>query len=146
MGGQQDAIRYGAFCESIFNTECLKRMFEPHQPVTPAAHDFIVDCPAGLLKVQVKGTRSRDASKKVETYHVMARHGGTANQTRIMDEAIDILAVFIEPVPCWYIIPRSEVSNKSLRFYPNPSRSISKWEQYKDNWSPFYVTKENDDQ
>jgi len=133
--------RYGVYCESLFTAECLRRAFEPHQPATPAPHDCIVDCPAGLLKVQVKGTKTRDTNKRSETYKVRATH----SKGRVLDSDIDVVAVFLEAVDSWYIVPRSAVDVSCLRFYPNPDNKISKWEVYRNNWSPFYITKENDD-
>jgi len=133
--------RYGTYCEVLFTAECLRRAFEPHQPATIAPHDCVVDCPAGLLKVQVKGTRTRDVQKKTETYHTMAVHG-RGNSRSPLSPDIDIMAVLIEPVDSWYIIPRSVITVSCLRFYPNPTKKISKWEVYRNNWSPFYTTKE----
>ena len=46
--------RTGAIAESRFVTECLERNFEPHVPTTPMPWDFIVTCPAGVLKVQIR--------------------------------------------------------------------------------------------
>jgi hypothetical protein len=57
--------RIGAIAESRFTTECLERNFEPHLPTTPMPWDFIVTCPAGTLKVQIKAS-SRKSS--VNTY------------------------------------------------------------------------------
>ena len=48
--------RIGAIAESKFITECLERNFEPHLPTTPMPWDFIVTCPAGTLKTQIKST------------------------------------------------------------------------------------------
>ena len=59
--------RIGAIAESDFITECLKRNFEPHPPVTAMPWDFIVTCPRGILKVQIKTTarESRDKSYNI---------------------------------------------------------------------------------
>ena len=51
-----NAQRIGAIAETRFIAECLERDFEPHTPTTPMPWDFIVHCPAGDLKVQVKST------------------------------------------------------------------------------------------
>ena len=51
-----NAQRIGAIAEARFITECLERNFEPHTPTTPMPWDYIVHCPAGDLKVQVKST------------------------------------------------------------------------------------------
>ena len=60
------AQRIGAIAESKFMTECLERDFEPHLPTTPMPWDFIVTCPAGTLKVQVKSSQTKFG----QSYHV----------------------------------------------------------------------------
>ena len=85
--------------------------------------------------------RARDEKKNTETYHTMATHGRGSTRS-ILSKDIDIMAVFIEPVDAWYIIPRSAITTPCMRFYPNPVKKISKWEVYRNNWSPFYATKE----
>jgi len=66
--------RIGAIAESRFITECLERDFEPHIPTTPMPWDFIVTCPAGTLRVQIKAT-----SKKLSanTYGINSGSGHT---------------------------------------------------------------------
>ena len=54
------AQRIGAIAEARFITECLQRDFEPHTPTTPMPWDYIVHCPAGDLKVQIKSTSVKD--------------------------------------------------------------------------------------
>ncbi len=62
----------------------------------------------------------------------------THSKGRILDTDIDVIAVFIELIDSWYIVPRPAVDVTCMRFYPNPTKKISKWEVYRNNWSPFY--------
>src|SRR6056300_1917926 len=77
--------RIGAIAESRFITECLERDFEPHIPTTPMPWDFIVHCPAGDLKVQIKSTSVRDKS----AYTVNSSCGASVKEH--MSDDIDVV-------------------------------------------------------
>ena len=76
--------RIGAIAESRFTTECLERDFEPHVPTTPMPWDFIVTCPAGTLKVQIKAT-----SKKSSANSYTINSGTGCNGKVAMCDSID---------------------------------------------------------
>jgi hypothetical protein len=124
----------GAVYESEFRTECLRRGFEPHDPTVPQAYDFIVMCPAGTLKVQVKGTES---PHEYGSYKLMTSTGCTTKKA-IDTTKVDIIACYIDPEKAWYIIPSSLRIPKTIKLMAGNKRSASKYEKYRDNWSPFY--------
>ena len=123
--------RIGAIAETRFIAECLERDFEPHTPTTPMPWDFIVHCPAGDLKVQIKSTSVRDKS----AYTVNSSCG--ANFKGHMSDDIDVVGIYISPLKEWWMIPRYLINSKTIKLYPeNPSKS--KYKQYQSNWSIYY--------
>jgi hypothetical protein len=126
------AIRTGAIAEQRFITECLERNFEPHTPVTPMPWDFIVTCPAGILKVQIKSSQTKSTAN---TYLVGTASGNT--QKNKMCDTIDVVGCYIPPLDTWWLIPRDEIAGKSIKLNPEPS-SKGKHKKYQENWSIFY--------
>jgi hypothetical protein len=124
--------RIGAIAESRFITECLERNFEPHLPTTPMPWDFIVTCPAGTLKVQIKAS-SRKSS--VNTYCINSGTGCKSKDT--MCETIDVVGCYIIPEQTWWMIPREEIKGVTLKLNILPD-SKSKHKKYQENWSIFY--------
>ena len=86
------AQRIGAVAESRFITECLERDFEPHTPTTPMPWDYIVHCPAGDLKVQIKSTSVKDKT----SYTVNSACG--ASYKEHMSDIIDVVGIYIIPL------------------------------------------------
>ena len=126
-----NAQRIGAIAESKFITECLERDFEPHLPTTPMPWDFIVTCPAGTLKVQVKSSSVRDG----QSYSVVTSSGCTGKLK--MSSEVDIVACYIPPENMWWMIPRSELGGKTAKLNPEPT-SKSRYKKYQENWSMYY--------
>ena len=126
-----NAQRIGAIAETRFVAECLERNFEPHTPTTPMPWDFIVHCPAGDLKVQVKSTAS-----KILSHYAVNTGTGTSTKEH-MSDVIDVVAIYIAPIKQWWMMPRDVVTSKTIKLYPkNPSKS--KFKKYQDNWSIYY--------
>ena len=93
--------------------------------------DFIVTCPAGDLKVQVKST-----SCKVDRCYNVNTGSGRTSKEHIPD-IVDVVAVYLAPINEWWMIPQSVVTAVTLRLYSdNPSKS--KYKKYQNNWSVFY--------
>ena len=129
-------IALGALYEAEFEAEALRRGFIPHRPTLPVAWDFLVDCPKGILKVQVKGTSSVSSEPSDNSYKIMSSQG--QSKKRAIGEEVDILACWVDPVRVWYVIPPSANPTKCIRLFASSPRSSSKWEKFKENWSPFY--------
>jgi len=126
-----NAQRIGAIAETRFITECLNRDFEPHTPVTPMPWDFIVHCPAGDLKVQIKSTSVKDrAAYAVNT-------GSGCTQKEHIPDIVDIVGIYISPLDQWWMIPQSVITSKTIKLYPN-TPSKSKYKKYQNNWSAYY--------
>jgi len=121
----------GFIYEAMFKVLALRRMFDVLEPSTVQPYDLVVECPTGLVKVQVKGSNYlTDASAvrmKLSEYKTLPD----------FTTLYDVLACYAQPFGCWYILPTYLLKTRTVRFYENPKK-ISKWEQYKDNWSPFY--------
>ena len=126
-----NAQRIGAIGEARFIAECLERDFEPHTPTTPMPWDFIVTCPAGDLKVQVKST-----SCIKDNYYVVNTSCGKTNKEHI-PSTVDVVAVYLAPIQEWWMIPQSVVTSLTIKlFSDNPSKS--KYKKYQNNWSIYY--------
>ena len=125
------AQRIGTIAETVFIKECLERDFEPHPTTTPMPWDFIVSCPAGDLKVQVKSTSVKDHN----AYTVNTASGSTMKLH--MSDDIDVVAIYISPRDEWWMMPRDVVTSKNIKLFPeNPSKS--KYKKYQENWSIYY--------
>ena len=125
--------RIGAIAESDFITECLKRNFEPHTPVTAMPWDFIVTCPAGMLKVQVKTTNSIGR----ENSYNIATSTGRNNIKKHIKKTVDVVACYIQPEELWFLLPLKEVTGRTTRLSTDQT-SKSKYQKYRENWSIFY--------
>lgn len=124
--------RIGAIAETRFITECLERNFEPHTPTTPMPWDYIVHCPAGDLKVQVKSTNV----KHNNIYYSISTGSGSTSKAHMSDK-VDVVACYAAPINTWWMVPRGEVTSLVLKLYENNS-SRSKYMKYKNNWSIYY--------
>lgn len=122
-------LRIGAIAESRFVTECLERDFEPHLPTTPMPWDFIVTCPAGVLKVQIKSTNHKNSTN---TYAV-----NSSAHRDFMCDSIDVVGCYVMPEKTWWMIPRKEIKGLTLKLNILPN-SKSKHKKYQENWSIFY--------
>jgi hypothetical protein len=127
-----NAQRIGAIAESRFTTECLERNFEPHLPTTPMPWDFIVTCPAGTLKVQIKSTTQKSSANS----YTVSTNSGAINKGA-MCESIDVVGCYVIPEKTWWMIPRKEVNALTLKVSMLP-QSKSKYKKYQENWSIFY--------
>ena len=125
--------RIGAIAESDFITECLKRNFEPHIPVTAMPWDFIVTCPKGVLKVQVKTTKSQDRDN---SYNI-ATSSGRNNVKKHINKEVDVVACYIQPEQLWFLLPLKEVTGRTTRLSTDQTTK-SKYQKYRENWSIFY--------
>jgi hypothetical protein len=124
--------RIGAIAESRFITECLERNFEPHVPTTPMPWDFIVTCPAGTLKVQIKSTNTKTPG---ESYQLNTS-AGCRNKDPMCD-SIDVVGCYVGPAKMWWMIPRNEINGVSIKLNPEHT-SKSKYKKYQENWSLYY--------
>ena len=113
------AQRIGAIAESRFITECLERDFEPHTPTTPMPWDYIVTCPAGDLKVQVKSTSVRNG-----TAYTCNTNSGCTMKSHISHK-VDVVAIYIIPLEEWWMIPREVVTGMNIKLFHSTPPSSS---------------------
>jgi len=124
--------RIGAISESRFITECLERDFEPHVPTTPMPWDFIVTCPAGILKVQIKSTTHKSSTNS----YALSTSTGVAQKASMCD-TIDVVGCYVIPEDTWWMIPRKQIKALSIKLSVLP-QSKSRYKKYQENWSIFY--------
>ena len=125
--------RIGAIAESDFVTQCLTRNFEPHSPTTAMPWDFIVTCPAGSLKVQIKAT---NVATRPDSYN-FATHTGSLKKKCLDKKAIDVVGCYIQPEKLWFIIPIEHIKGQTTRLSTDQTTK-SKFQKYRENWSIFY--------
>ena len=94
--------------------------------------DFIVTCPAGDLKVQVKST----STKHKDRYYSISTGSGSTSKSHMSDK-VDVVACYASPINTWWMIPRTEVTSLVMKIYEDNS-SKSKYTKYKNNWSIYY--------
>lgn len=123
--------RIGAIAEFKFVTLCLERDFEPHLPITPMPWDCLITCPAGDVKVQVKATRRTYGNGFIVTTGV-----GCGRKDNISED-VDVVACYVLPLDTWWLIPRSDLTGKTTKLYPQ-NESKGKYKKYQNNWSIFY--------
>ena len=126
----------GAVYEAEFQAEALRRGFVPHLPVAPMSWDFLVTCPAGILKVQVKGTSQISCEPHDYSYKIMTCTGRAIKYG--IKKEVDVIACWIAPLRVWYLIPQSKLKSKCVRLFAASENSRSKYQRYREDWSPFY--------
>lgn len=126
------SIVLGALYECEFEAEALRRGFVPHRPAYPTEWDFLVVCPKGILKVQVKGTSVEDK----ESFKIMTATG--RRKKKVIGDEVDVIACWVDPCRVWYLIPTSQKLTLTVRLFASNPRSASKYEKYRENWAPFY--------
>jgi hypothetical protein len=94
--------------------------------------DFIVTCPAGTLKVQIKATGNKSSAN---TYHINSGSGCTGKSS--MCDSIDVVGCYIINEKMWWLIPREEINGVTLKLSLLPD-SKSKYKKHQENWSIFY--------
>ena len=114
-----DANLMGKYCETLFKAECMKRGLTVLQPeCSHLPFDVVVWTGITFLKVQVKGTGyahsdARKEKSKLPYYEVpMANARGLYR-----DQGIDIIAVYVDPMSAWFIVPSSMATSPWFRVY-----------------------------
>jgi len=129
--------RRGSQYEAAFVTQALKRgldILEPYGDYMP--YDVMVQNADGRIqRVQVKGTSTRIKGKP--GYKVIAAHGNTT-KVPINPDEVDVLAAYIEPEDCWYLIPLRKIDG-GVSVYLNPNSKVNaKYEVWKEAWNVFH--------
>ena len=112
--------------------EFIERDFEPHVPTTPMPWDFIVTCPAGILKVQIKSTTHKSSTNS----YTVSTSTGLAHKASMCD-TIDVVGCYVIPEDTWWMIPRKQIKALSIKLSVLP-QSKSRYKKYQENWSIFY--------
>tara|TARA_R110000751_G_scaffold86430_1_gene172084 strand:+ start:504 stop:926 length:423 start_codon:yes stop_codon:yes gene_type:complete len=128
--------RRGSQYEALFASQALKRGLDVLEPVGDyMPYDLMVQNTDGRIqRVQVKGTRTPIKGKP--GYKVIAA-SGNVTKTPISPDKVDVLAAYLEPHDCWYLIPLRKV-NGGVSVYLNPHSKVNgKYEVWKEAWNVF---------
>ena len=94
--------------------------------------DFIVTCPAGILKVQIKSTTHKSSTNS----YTVSTSTGLAHKASMCD-TIDVVGCYVIPEDTWWMIPRKKIKALSIKLSVLP-QSKSRYKKYQENWSIFY--------
>lgn len=124
----------GTLYEKMFAVEALSRGLSLSDTVGDyLPYDCIVDNGRELLRIQVKGTRAKQASG----YKVTVAKGNSHGEKVLRDaDSFDYIAcvVMADGNAHWYIVPEKIIESKmSMKFFLNPL-SKGKYEKYKHGW------------
>ena len=64
-------------------------------------------------------------------------HTAVVHFTVLEAEEADVLAVFVEPAECWYLIPVEKLTSKSVYLSPEDDSSVGRYEPWKEAWNVF---------
>jgi|TARA_Y100001970_G_scaffold112626_2_gene140530 hypothetical protein len=131
-----NAKRRGSQYEAAFVTQALKRgldVLEPYGDYMP--YDVMVQNDEGRIqRVQVKGTSANIKNKP--GYKVIAASGNSQKRP-IKGEEVDVLAAYVEPEDCWYLIPIRKIEG-GVSVYLNPNTKLNgRYEVWKEAWNVF---------
>jgi hypothetical protein len=131
-----NAKRRGSQYEAAFIVESLRReldVLESYGDYMP--YDLVVQNKDGrFFRVQVKGTNSRIKNKP--GYKILAA-GGNVKKVALRPEEVDVLAAYVEPDDCWYLVPVIKLKG-NMSVYLNPNTKLNgRYEVWKEAWSVF---------
>ena len=131
-----NAKRRGSQYEAAFIVESLRReldVLESYGDYMP--YDLVVQNKDGrFFRVQVKGTNSRIKNKP--GYKILAA-GGNVMKVALRPEEVDVLAAYVEPDDCWYLVPVIKLKG-NMSVYLNPNTKLNgRYEVWKEAWSVF---------
>ena len=132
------AKKEGAAYEARFTADAIARGFAVLEPAGDyLTYDRVVVNQTGeSFRVQVKGTSSRQRGKKSFKVLAATGRGGAGKKLLTVDDA-DVLGVWVAPAGAWYFIPVAKITSKSVLVSPMDSRSVGKYEPYREAWNVF---------
>jgi hypothetical protein len=135
--------RKGNLYEQQFFIEALKNDLEVFIPLGDyLPQDCIVMNQAGRpFKVQIKGTGGlmKENRGGLGRYMVTAATG-SAEKDPIDCTKVDVVAAYVEPRNCWYLIPSLQLTGIRLTLCPHNPNSRGKYEKFIENWEVFKVS------
>jgi hypothetical protein len=124
----------GTIAEIKFIAKALQYKLRVSVPVGDnSPYDAISDHQGHICKVQIKSTLHKLTSGRNDCYKVNAAKGRGCKK-KYKSENVDVLAVYIHALDCWYIIPFNAVEAVSVRLYPHRKEVDGRYEQYKERW------------
>jgi|10_taG_2_1085330.scaffolds.fasta_scaffold22453_2 hypothetical protein len=130
--------KQGASFEARFTADAIARGFDVLEPAGDyLGYDRIAVNDRGeTFRVQVKGTSYKQKGK--QSYKILAATGRGGLQKNILtvDDA-DILALYVEPVETWYMIPIEKLTSKSVLVSPSDEKSVGRYETWREAWNVF---------
>jgi hypothetical protein len=128
-----DCKRQGELAELAFLHKAAAFGLTVSKPFGESAHyDFVVECCARLLRVQIKSASARCRGYRPGSYRI-ATTSGHSRKHAYTPEDIDLLAAYIIPEDTWYLIPvRAFFPRKTIRLCP--CRATGPFEQFHEAW------------
>ena len=93
-------------------------------------YDLIVQIGSELQRVQVKSTRRKDTSSRMDCYSCIVC-SGSKNKQSYSEKDIDYIAIYVIPENAWYKIPIKKIRGKSVKLYPHRTSRTNTYEQYR---------------
>ena len=121
----------GAYAESIFITECIKRKINIYQPVLDNhGVDFLVKTDK-YRSIQIKSTNKPDNRYKTRnSFKITICRGFDSRKYQSTD--FDFCFVYIIPFDIWYAIPIDEIKVRTIRV--SIDSASCKYSPYKNAW------------
>jgi hypothetical protein len=129
----------GHYHEILFRAEMLRRGFTvltcegSHGPM-----DVVVYKNGKFLGVQIKGTemlRRRHRTNKGwdNSCYSVANHSRSSRK-KYHQQGVHVMAVYIDPLKLWYLIPTSSALGMRIRINPNSTRGVN---SFRERWDVF---------
>jgi hypothetical protein len=128
----------GTIGEYAFVVEALKQGLDVYTPIGDySTTDILVENPDGKhFRVQVKTT-----GKRIDNHRFKVVVGQGLKKQRLKRKDVDVLAVYLSSIDCWFIIPMSKTKGQKTFALYTQRNSKSQWSRYKNNWDLFFHPK-----
>jgi len=130
--------KQGASYEARFTADAISKGFDVMEPAGDyLGYDRIAVNDRGeTFRVQVKGTSYLQKGKR--SYKILAATGKGGSQKKMLtvDDA-EVLAVYVDPVATWYLIPVAKLNSKSVYLSPDDEKSVGRYETWREAWNVF---------
>ena len=130
MGSQQTVK--GDIAELKFAYEARRRGFNVNFPAgSDSEYDCIIESKGNIFRVQIKSTKTKEKDKNC--YRINATYGSKRDKI-YSKEVCDLIAVYVNDIDSFYLIPVEALASSTIRVYPDDPNFKDGYEQYQDNW------------
>lgn len=136
----------GSIFEIDLAAKLLSMGYQISKPLVDSySYDLIVDNTENLFKVQVKSianvcVRKKDKSK----FFKVPLKKGSKIKTSYQPNEVDIFAIYIVSLSCWYFLPYSILESKrAVTLFPHVENSKEKYRKYLNFFDVFKKSKDD---